>query len=112
MSMGYFISCVFSDMTVANMLAPILMMPFMLFGGFYSNLRSMPAWLGWLQWVSPIKYALEAMVFNEYKEGSAQGYDIVEALGLHLGCWKCIWINVAIAIGARVAAGFALRQLV
>jgi len=38
MSMGYFISCVFHDMTIANMIAPILMMPFMLFGGFYANL--------------------------------------------------------------------------
>lgn len=112
MSMGYFISCVFNDMTIANMIAPILMMPFMLFGGFYSNLKSMPAWLGWLQWCSPIKYALEAMMFNEFNENSAPGYDITYALGLHLGTWKCIWINIGIAIVARIAAAFALRNLV
>ena len=112
MSMGYFISCVFNDMTIANMIAPILMMPFMLFGGFYSNLNSQPEWLSWLQWTSPIKYALEAMTFNEYNEHAPPGYNIVQALGLHLGAWKCIWINVGIAIGTRIAAGFALRGLV
>ena len=112
MSMGYFISCVFNDIAIANMIAPILMMPFMLFGGFYSNLKSMPVWLGWLQWTSPIKYALEAMMFNEYDERAAPGYDINYALGLHLGTWKCIGINVAIALVMRIAAGFALRNLV
>jgi len=51
------------------------------------------------------------MMFNEF-EHSPPGYDIIGALGLHLGTWKCIWINVGIAIGTRIAAGFALRKLV
>ena len=52
------------------------------------------------------------MTFNEYNEHAPQGYNIVEALGLHLGTWKCIWINVGLAVGMRIAAGFALRSLV
>lgn len=52
------------------------------------------------------------MMFNEFGEGSTPGYDINYALGLHLGTWKCIGINIAIAFASRIAAAVALRNLV
>ncbi len=38
----------------------------MLFGGFYLNSEDYPSWLGWIQWLSPFKYALEALAHNEF----------------------------------------------
>ena len=112
MSMGYLISCIFNDFTVANMLAPILMMPFMLFGGFYANLNSLPGWLVWLKWLSPIKYASEALLWNEYKNSPPGEYDLIGALGLNFGLWPAIGCNLAIAVGARIIAIIALKSLV
>jgi len=48
MSIGYVISSIFENYAMATQIAPMLMMPFMLFGGFYSNLNTIPAWLSWL----------------------------------------------------------------
>lgn len=48
MSLGYLVSSIFHNYATASMIAPILMMPFMLFSGFYSNLHTIPSWLGWI----------------------------------------------------------------
>lgn len=47
MSMGYLVSSIFENFAIANMIAPILMMPFMLFSGFYANLDTILPWLAW-----------------------------------------------------------------
>lgn len=50
-------------------------------------------------------------MFNEYNEKSEPGYDINAALGYKMGLWRCIGINLGIALGTRIAAIFALRNL-
>jgi|LauGreDrversion4_2_1035121.scaffolds.fasta_scaffold924771_1 ABC-type multidrug transport system permease subunit len=45
MSMGYLVSSLFEDFAIATMIAPVLMMPFMLFSGFYANLSSLLVWI-------------------------------------------------------------------
>lgn len=44
-ALGYFISCAFSVGATAGMISPIVAMPIVLVGGFYSNSGTMPAWL-------------------------------------------------------------------
>lgn len=41
----------------------------MAFAGFFVNLSRIPAVLRWLQWLSPLKYALEALSVNEVSSG-------------------------------------------
>jgi len=41
----------------------------MAFAGFFINLSRIPAVLRWLQWLSPLKYALEALSVNEVSSG-------------------------------------------
>jgi len=41
----------------------------MAFAGFFINLSRIPAVLRWLQWLSPLKYALEALSVNEVGSG-------------------------------------------
>ena len=94
------------------MIAPILMMPFMLFAGFYTNLNSQPDWLLWIKWIDPLTYSVEAMVQNEYNAAAPEGYDIKTALGFTFGCWKSIGVLVAMAIAYRILAIFMLKSLV
>ena len=63
-SFGYFISSIFDQEESAVAIAPVIMMPIMLFSGFFSNAGSYPNWIGWIQYISPIKYSLEALVWN------------------------------------------------
>lgn len=41
----------------------------MAFAGFFVNIGSIPPVLRWLQWISPLKYTLEALAVNEVSNG-------------------------------------------
>jgi hypothetical protein len=41
----------------------------MTFAGFFVHLASIPGALRWLQWLCPLKYALEALAVNEVGAG-------------------------------------------
>lgn len=65
-SFGYFISSLFNKAETAVAIAPVIMMPIILFGGQFANSGNIPAWISWFQYVSPIRYGLEAFVRNEF----------------------------------------------
>lgn len=41
----------------------------MTFAGFFVHLNSIPPELRWLEWMCPLKYALEALAVNEVNSG-------------------------------------------
>ena len=43
-------------------------MPQIIFSGFLVNVSSIPRWLGWIQYTSAFRYALEILFRNEYNE--------------------------------------------
>jgi ABC-type multidrug transport system permease subunit len=65
-SFGYFFSSVFNKEETAVSLAPVLIMPIILFSGFFSNVGTYPDWVMWIQYLSPIRYGLEAFTINEF----------------------------------------------
>jgi ATP-binding cassette subfamily G (WHITE) protein 1 len=46
-SFGYFISSIFNKEEMAIALAPIVMMPIILFGGQFANSDNIQAWISW-----------------------------------------------------------------
>ena len=71
---GLLISSFAPDVTTATSIAPLFTMPMILFGGFIANTATTPAWLGWIQWISPIRYGNEALAhsqFNDVNQGFA-----------------------------------------
>jgi len=69
-SFGYFISSIFEKEEMAVSLAPIVMMPLMLFGGQFANSGNIQAWISWFQYISPIRYGFEAFNRNEFDSRS------------------------------------------
>ena len=59
-------SCVFESEEQASQIAPIVLMPLILFGGQFANPDAIPKSIGWIQYISPIRYGLEALVENEF----------------------------------------------
>ena len=51
---------------MAVSLSPVIMMPIILFGGQFANSGNIQAWISWFQYVSPVRYGLEALVRNEF----------------------------------------------
>eukprot|EP01132_Coremiostelium_polycephalum_P000972 gene972-1237_t len=52
--------------TIASVLAPAIMAPFILFAGFMTPRPSIPGWWIWVHWISPIKYGFEGLMSNEH----------------------------------------------
>jgi len=65
-AMGLFLACIFTDVAIALAVAPMVILPLMMFSGLFLNPESFPAYLDWAQWLSPMKYAFSALATNEF----------------------------------------------
>lgn len=71
-SFGYLVSCSSSTVTMALSVGPTIIIPFLLFGGFFLNSGSVPIYFKWLSYLSWFKYGNEALMINQWasvKEG-------------------------------------------
>ncbi|KAF7270964.1 hypothetical protein GWI33_016096 [Rhynchophorus ferrugineus] len=66
-SFGYLISCLSSSVSMALSIGPPLIMPFLLFGGFFLNIDSIPIYFEWLSYFSWFKYGNEALLINQWQ---------------------------------------------
>lgn len=89
-------------------------MPLILFGGFVANSGTLPKWIEWVQYLSPIRYGLEALVRNEY-----QPMDIpvnepnpIVYLNFNIGKWRCVFMLAVLAIAFRILALVFLKIMV
>jgi len=64
-SLSLAISAVTPSLSMGNLIAIILLLFFMLFGGFLVNKSSMPIFIGWLKWTSFLCYSFEILMVNE-----------------------------------------------
>jgi ABC-type multidrug transport system permease subunit len=83
-SFGYLLSSVFDNEASAAQIAPIFIMPFVLFGGQFINPDNFPKWIGWFQYISPIRYGLESLVVNEFDSRVYNTTLILQQLGTNL----------------------------
>lgn len=121
-SFGYMVSCIAPSLQVALALAPTLIIPFMIFGGFFLNGGSVPDWLGWLQYLSWFKYSNEILVVNQWKNVTFDDCDHnITANCIEVGEQILAQLNfdedkiafnfgmlVVLAVGFRVIGYFAL----
>lgn len=49
-AMGVFIASIFPDLTVALQVVPLVMMPFMMFSGFFVNSNNIPVYFNWISY--------------------------------------------------------------
>jgi len=59
------ISAFTPSLSLGNLISILLMLFFMLFGGFLVNKTSMPPFIGWLKWTSFLCYSFELLMVNE-----------------------------------------------
>jgi len=67
-SLGMFISSCASSVEQASALAPIFLIVFLLFGGFYANTDNIPDAISWITEISLFKWAFKALSINEYSD--------------------------------------------
>ena len=112
-SFGYLLSSIFENETAATSLAPLFIMPMMLFGGLFTNNAEAPGWLGWIQYISPIKYCAEGLMRNEFKFDERGIRDnLLSFLGYNMTYWDCFYVFLAIILVCRIVAFFTFSALV
>ena len=84
MTSGYFISCLSPNVTIATAVGPAFILPFLLFGGFFTNPELVPSWLAWIEHISWFKYSNEILFVTQW-----EGYDIQCAGGEGLCSVDC-----------------------
>ncbi|CAG9327735.1 unnamed protein product [Blepharisma stoltei] len=67
-SFGLFTGSLFKSQSGAMAGGPLITIPFVIFGGSFANLNSLPAAFSWIQYISPYKYGYEALSINEYTD--------------------------------------------
>jgi len=56
-SLGLMLGSVVQDAKSMSALTPILLLPMFLYSGLFKNSGNLSDWIGWIQYISPIKYA-------------------------------------------------------
>lgn len=112
-SMGYLLGTLFTQPNAANLVTAQILMPLGILAGFYSNINSVPVWFSWLQYVSPIRYALEAVVWNEFADFDDENGTIpnpIEYLNYRLGLWECIGCLWGLSVVFRIVSYFLFKR--
>ena len=63
---GYFVSCLASNPQIALAMSAPMIIPMLLFGGFFLKNGSVPVYFDWLRYVSWFMYGNEALSINQW----------------------------------------------
>mgnify|MGYP002345561271 FL=1 len=103
-SIGLLTGSIFNSIIIAAGVVPSLTIPLMFIGGFLKNRADFSAWYGWLEYLSPFKYAFNAFALNEFRGTAAP----VELFNFNLSLWLAIVLLGVISIVARFLGLFIL----
>lgn len=121
--LGQFISAAAPNLQVAQILAPVLIILLMLFGGFYVNVENIPGWLVWIEVFSFIKYAYAGLIVNEFAGATdfeceqntyclGNGTQVLEQQGMiGINKWWELGKLLLLMAGFRATAYVALRWM-
>jgi len=64
--LGYMLGASIADKQTINILTPVLIVPLMLFAGFFVAQDNIPFFLTPIKWISTFRYGFQAFMMNEY----------------------------------------------
>lgn len=112
-SYGFFISSLFNDPQIASNISPFFAMPLILFGGFLANNNNTPSWLNWIQYISPVKYTAEGLMWNEFGDDKYKlSENVMTFVDYNLSYWECIMIFCILIVVCRIMAFIAFKSMI
>lgn len=106
-SLGLLLGSMITDQKSVSASIPLILLPFILFSGFFKNTGTLSSWIGWLQYISPLKYGFLTMTTNEVKYRAS----MVDQLNYDVGFWPSIGILFGLSFGYRFVSLFFLWLL-
>ncbi|XP_014673305.1 PREDICTED: protein white-like [Priapulus caudatus] len=65
---GFWVACASPSYTVAVSSFAPLNLPLFILSGFFMNIDSIPIYLSWMQWISWLRYGVEALFINQWRD--------------------------------------------
>lgn len=108
---------IFQTPKQATGMAGLILLPLMMFGGLYSRFDHFPAYISWLQYISPFKYGFQAVIYNQLNgvvwqaqtKAGIENFLPLEELGIESSSFVSIGILLGITGGFYVASFIFLR---
>ncbi|KAJ2568014.1 hypothetical protein IW140_004259 [Coemansia sp. RSA 1813] len=99
-SLGMLLAVMCKTMSAIVAALPMVLIPLMLFGGLFVNTGNSTAWLRWIQWLSPVKYAFAATMKNQFEGYVVDGQPLGDSYlkTLQLGGFS-IAVNIIFILG-------------
>jgi ABC-type multidrug transport system permease subunit len=117
-SLGLLLGAIYHKVEVILNNISAILIPLMLYCGFFVNPKSLPDATAWIAYLSPYKYAFSALAQNQYHGVTldCEDDDAVEChplgdLDLKLNMIENIVLLGSIALGLRLASFLALKAL-
>lgn len=107
-SLGLMLGSMVTDAKSVSVVTPIILLPFFLFSGYFKNSGNLSSWIGWIEYISPIKYGFSAFLHNEVQFASSSK---IGELNLDTSMWLSIGLLIVLAISFRVGSLFFLWKL-
>jgi ABC-type multidrug transport system permease subunit len=98
-SLGLMLGAMILDQKSVAVVTPIVLLPFFLFSGLFKNTGNIPVWIGWIQYISPIKYGFSSWVQNEVQFASQSN---VNELNLDTSLWLSIGLLALLGVSFRM----------
>lgn len=67
-ALGLTVGIWFDDIRTSSSITPVFILPLVLFAGFFKRKDDYASWIGWISYISPFTYGLEAVIRNEYRD--------------------------------------------
>jgi len=99
-SYGFLISSLYTDTKAAVENFPLLGTTLIVFSGYIKDLKDLPGWITWVQYISPMKYSFTAFAVNEYRNTTAP----IDLLGFNTGLALSLILLVVLSVATRLIA--------
>lgn len=102
-SIGILIGTIIPSHSTAVVASNAILAPFVIFGGLPVNFDSIYVWIRWFQYVSPMRYTVEACIRNEF-EGKNYVFDPISQFSFNTSISTCFIVLACMAIFFRALA--------
>ncbi|KAM0677120.1 hypothetical protein BDAP_002281 [Binucleata daphniae] len=114
-SLGLTIGTLSPNEKFSQVLGTTTLIVFIIFGGGFNNPNTIPGWLRWIIWISPVNYAFRGAMNNQYSglqfEGTT-GDEIISKQGIDSpGVWSCLFGLWGLTLACILIGSFSLHYL-
>lgn len=108
MSLGLLLGSVVTDEKSVSAVTPMVLLPFFLFSGLFKNSGNLSNWIGWIQYISPVKYSFSGYLQNEVLNVAKSN---IAQMNFDVGLWGSVGALAGLGIGYRLLSLFFLWLL-